>query len=488
MRITLLFLFLGISLSGWSQDWQYAVSDRIPFYAMKDSIPSPIYAFVQDSVTVSGGDTTYHFRRHLSPMEQWDPQVQSDCPGWGGANRYWDPPWTGSSITVNDTVVELSTLIDTIRIPNYLNPGQWTRLGVIDTFLNEAWAGHLVEDTATIFGSLDSTRTYLIEIRNSAGIPIPHHLNWDTLKISKEWGILEFFSVNPHELMPIEMIGSRNPDVGVNGLKESEAFNYNVGDTIMDGSSFNYGVPGSNSVSYVKVVIDKQVVGSTITYSLQRDRVSCWHCPDSANPQIDTITLVVSSSYELFSPGLVIQCQEWPFWFIDDCGYKSRRLTITSPSAYYYCSSHPQHNVCQTWDMNGTIIYTDYYTENWGFEHYRYEVGWFSWSVSDPYIAYASLNGNPCGSPLIIPSVPLITSQTLLIHPNPTTSTAMIDVQEIGDGIVQVYDPTGKLLLEEQIANGVEQHEIDLGGVERGLYLVRVVGGGVPQYGRIVKE
>jgi hypothetical protein len=75
-------------------------------------------------------------------------------------------------------------------------------------------------------------------------------------------------------------------------------------------------------------------------------------------------------------------------------------------------------------------------------------------------------------SPLITNLNEIVSANSqLTIYPNPASNFLQIEVTGTGIGILQVYSPSGQLLLEKEVGNG--SHELDVTNWPKGVYFLQ---------------
>lgn len=81
-----------------------------------------------------------------------------------------------------------------------------------------------------------------------------------------------------------------------------------------------------------------------------------------------------------------------------------------------------------------------------------------------------------------------IEQSSLAIFPNPTNGFVFLDVANVGNARITVYDISGSIILEEQITAGEISHELDLSSAEPGMYLLIVRDDRAVYSAKVVRE
>jgi len=107
--------------------------------------------------------------------------------------------------------------------------------------------------------------------------------------------------------------------------------------------------------------------------------------------------------------------------------------------------------------------------------------GWFAFkSQTSPQMSWTISDRILNGDPVIHTSVAdLLKSRNLsmLVYPNPASDHTILafDGALPGPVEIQMFSHTGRLVLNKLLPSGTELYEMDLGGLEGGVYLVRAI-------------
>jgi hypothetical protein len=89
--------------------------------------------------------------------------------------------------------------------------------------------------------------------------------------------------------------------------------------------------------------------------------------------------------------------------------------------------------------------------------------------MANPYVLIQEENGELRKFEL----PPLMNDIT--VYPNPSTGEFTIDVQDLGKGVIEVYDMTGKKVESFELNDDVSSYRLDLTGYAKGVYMLNVV-------------
>lgn len=214
----MLFVSVMLCLASFAYDYQTFYSHRTCYFESGTGI---IAAMKIDSVKFDGDSILY-------PMKQL--RMKEDyCYDTDGA------PWMGHTIIVTPSWnYFLNKNNDSIRIKT-------------DAKLNENWemfndgtttirATVISISKETILNTTDSVKTIRLEVTDPTMQPRPHFLHWRTLKLSKNFGVIDVFNlyyiprISDGNYEPFKLAGITNPCFGIQDFNYLEVFDFQPGD------------------------------------------------------------------------------------------------------------------------------------------------------------------------------------------------------------------------------------------------------------------
>lgn len=462
--------FILFSFVAVAQDYQLFNADSKKVFMTSDIYASS-YSLAFDSVSVSPSGEMYFPYKKLA---FWLGGVQSECIVWSGeCYERNSPGWMGNYILHNqdDQYMFLNYAGDTLLFDFTLAPIE------SHTFYQDSIQRFSISQAAipmdTIqFGNVvDSVRIFHVSHTDLQGNFINSPLNNFEIIIGKQLGLINFFSIHdfPMVLTPLYLMGNSNPAAGIYQLTNEIVYDYQAGDEFQY-FEYYYSWPPTpfDYRRYTKLTcLERNETADSLKYLFRRESFKI----DSTLVTYDTIT----TNY--LRNGIIAQI---PFDFLNDSLYYTTLFTenqIIDENIWTYTAmSQPAYTLCP---YDGLWCYFEYDY----FETVDYSIGLgqtgYSWESVHLYpymgseLVYYKKNGTSHGQEMIVGvKDPLIDDMTLVI-PNPAHNQFRVTGSYTGNATLYILDTKGKILM--TVSNYKKGEEVDIAGLEPGLYIITLV-------------
>jgi hypothetical protein len=477
-----------LSFLAFSQDYTLFNAGSKKLYSDLPSEDST-FSLAFDSVISAGTDSIYFMYTGLGY------EIETDsCMFWGSewCTQQSKPSWLGSHVYFDNNRYYrfLTTQNDTLNLNFSLLPGDSSIF-----YQDESQKFFIVfegSDTMAVLDFVDSVKSYRIHHTDASGNTINSSLNDKRIITGKEIGLIEFFRIDyfPIMLSPLHLIGNVSPDAGLISLTNEMIYDHQPGDEIqyLDIYDNEGGPPWCNYHRYIKhKFLDRIDMQDSIIYTLAR-----FTFEEGESTQLsDTITLKYKKAEIL---------AEIPFDYIDQskilvtntlhkvdyCGLDFWTYTIT-PKYLAYCD---YDNCWGSYDIPGPppaekTVYVC------GLGLYSDEssitspppTGYWRWYG----IIYFKKNGIICGDEAIVGvSNPDLSEDLFTVYPNPARDFIIIHSAANSKSIITISNLNGQVIMNALVKDPVTR--MDIGNLNTGMYLVKLISGSNVEVRKIIKE
>lgn len=404
------------------------------------------------------------------------------------------PSWIGKYVIVcpDGDNLFFNKNNDTIRIKTAVLPG-------------ETWVcfrfsgGNYIESTVIsgsselFLGILDSVKTITFQLKDAGGNNISHPINQESLKISKDYGMVRalnfYLFPDMTENTPAfteyfsgyDLIGLTNPNAGLQNLTWSEVYDFEIGDELHSYSYSSFAPPWTEYIfKNIKKIIEKHVYpnGDSVKYKYE----NCWRYTISSETDTNVIfkqdtTIQVIYAHNYYFDVLADEpafSEDFIIHFIENFLYDNttRAKLIPVDLSFGYEDS------CASQILSDGVP-SDYYLEglggpywediNWGlFQNYcelvYYKKGEIEWGI--PY---------NCDSLLVGEKIFTVANSEISLFPNPVDESFSIAVKnpEYLPANLLLTNIFGNMVKSQPIER--ENSEVDCRFLKSGLYLYRLI-------------
>ncbi len=463
--------FLLISTSASAQDYQAFRSDRIYYF---NTFFMAVRALRFDSVnTENATDSVLYPRPYFEEKDQ-------NCVDPLGTS------WMGAKIIIreNGETVFFNKERDSIFIrTNTLTGDSWT----FYTFDNGDYFLARVEkiQEEALLDTIDSVKYISLQLYNILAEPVSSYFNTDTLKLSKEFGLLRsmnfyFFpaiSTKVHsafeEATTIDLVGICKPELGIQDFTWLETFDFQPGDEIhIEDSYLDYCYESYHISQNLVRYLDRTDYEDSIVYLIEEEVFV--YDAESKNSPIDhsskTLTKTITKNAEFdHLPGetIITDNQAYRYFLSDE---ESPAKMILSG-----CDYLTDFGNCWYQDYSEYCSSRSYYMKGLGGPYYDmyFPICAESYIRDSRLLKYYKKGNTTWGIPVHVEAAEK-ESNPLVLLPNPATSEVRLELTE--DQLpaeVSVYSSDGRLMLQKRIENSTT--EIPVAHLPAGLYLLQAI-------------
>lgn len=476
-KIYLTLFLLTISLFVSAQDYRFFIADSQKTFTSWPSAGRS-FSLAFDSTTTSGSSTAYY---PVNKLAEYEIMMSDSCLPMNLSGYCFPenaPSWAGSQITVNSSNDQY-TFQTIAGIPLNLNlqagagqPSLFYEDSLQKFYLTRS-AGSLEE----IMGITDSIRNYIITHTDPEGNQISSALNNFVLKTGKVIGLINFFRIDsfPQLLQPVSLIGNFPPEAGLTLITNEDLYDYQPGDEVQfNEQSINFTChPEILYNRYTKLNYLQRIdEPDTIRYQCRRETFYV----DSLLFELDTIwtaynrhTVIAQMPFDYNNHSELLSRKE--LFMGDYCGEPLWTFKKT-----FMHSGYCEESNCWTWvDILG-IPMEEVETNVMGIGRYSYSSSQLIEGEVITYIFqmnYFRKGILSCGDEQVVSTNDIIPAKNrLVIVPNPASDYIQVNGIELLSASVNVIDVNGKNIITVSDYNSNER--IYIGGLEKGVYLVRV--------------
>lgn len=430
-----------------------------------------------DSVTFSGENTYFFNFKHVSSeaiiTDQCEPHFMEDY-----CQPQDRPSWLGSFVKkMAGNMYEFMNSSETLLQFDFnIEPGEsmifFEDADQIFSILFET------TDTLNHLGIVDSIRFYRIAHTTVSGTPIESPLHNHQIMIGKELGLISFFKVDmfPEELVPLELIGNNQPQVGLTALTHEIVYDHQPGDIIQRVYIRLTSNPEENIKLYTRhTYLTRTNLTDSIIYHAARYRyneITNWSEYDTIYLKYQKAKKISEVPFEWTEPSQYIFMFENSLVKTSYCDlqlwtYRIEKILRT------YC---PQENCWISRTAHGTSIhYEREIVAGLGLYHEyedQYPPGWY-FDRTIQQLVYFKKDGIECGEMVGLKKPEARETQKLTIYPNPTKDFIKLDTPISATDQLLVVGVDGRTYSSVQFVEG--NNRLDVQSLPSGIYLLRIL-------------
>jgi hypothetical protein len=440
------------------------------FYAQLTA-PAEGYSLAFDSARAAEGDSIFY---HIGVFNDTSTLEVPPCMGWGNPYCYRadKPAWSGTLFRTNNagdywfgtdqgdslTFRFAAPIGDTTVI--FADATQ--RFSMVKT----------AKDTMTFLGYTDSVYTYIILHTDINGVPIISALDQQPIIVGKDLGLIRFFKVDhfPGQLVPLGLIGNKEPDVGLHQITSASLYDYQPGDVVQYRSYAGNTLPPGQPFHYYKnSILSRTDTPDSVRYEVAWESFTIGGTLGTGlgTLQYSKSEVLADLPFERFD-GAVIQLS---FTNSTSCPFNTWRLTRVEQTGLAPCGTAGCWIAADTQGpppQSSSVLQLGV-----GQAHYFYQQGMFPgtnyFDISD--IVYFMKDGITCGSEVHLgigdgAQIPGIT-----LFPNPASGSITIGSPKIFK-TVQILDQAGRML--KIVDVGSQNTRLDIADLPAGMFQVLV--------------
>lgn len=478
MKKLMLLLLVMFSINSFGQDYKLFHESSNMLYS-SNPLDDATYGIDFDSVRISGVDSVYYNYTFTS----WEMMESDTCEFWGGPYCFPQdvPSWIGGRFIYNNISEYrfFTNQDDTLFMDFNIDVGDSLRF-----YLDSEQQFYLVSegtDMQNIIGLYDSVRNYRISHYDLSGNTMFSELHGKSVSIGGGFGLIDFFRIDsfPSILEPVTLLGSANEPAGITALTYGMLYFHYPGDVIQyrDYKFNDGGPPWLNYENYITHTFysrsDEQ--DSTI-YGVARTTYKV----DSNLVYYDTIFLrykrddaVAEIPFDKIDQENILLHRD--FYKTDYCELGLWTYEVV-PEYLMYCGDD---NCWGYYDIPGPppserTIYVA------GLGLYDESVAGNGpppdWYVYSYKVVYFKKDGIECGQQIIVSlDEDMQTEVEVAIFPNPTRDKFEVRSAECEVEKVEIYDLSGKKLIERHFPGEKRNVEVDVSMLNAGMYVCRIL-------------
>ena len=463
MKMIMFFIVITISLNSVSQNYQNICTQGKTTYL---STTSHFASFRLDSVHFQSGDSifySYMAFRDTSIVNQYPLPCTDTTKGSILGRKVLRRP--------DGTFKFFNRYSDTIILkPSASLNETWKIIGLPNNcYLEAKVTGKALE---TFLGISDSVKTITLQAKNQSGISISHPMNGKVIKLSKSYGLTEFYDVYyfPNSATQYSLYGKSYPVIGFQDPTAEEIYNWPVGAVFhyrdYGGYCFNDNINSEKSElppqyyydNYtIKTILQKTVTTDSIVYYCQICTLEIegwWGISADTTQWLDSRT----ESYKFSTENSLLE--KLPDEYNPTGNYYTLKISQINnvPARTVRDSLYTRDQDC--WKVNTYDIFeTKTFVKNLGETNEFSQVhGGVLFFCTNHDLVYFSCDTLTWGAPLFEDCSVLLstknkiipTTNGLLFMPNPVTSSSFVEISAAVDKSNQLtfclFDEMGRKL------------------------------------------
>lgn len=484
-----------------AQNWQTINKDVVTYFTCADSL---IRAIRIDNVAIHG-DTTeyraYHMIRHNDEYACYNALGDH----WVGKKVQILPD--GANIFYNQH--NMPMLIKT----NALVGNAW----VFCTFSNNYYVEATVSssDTINFYGITDSIKYISLQLRNAEGNPVGYvsqgdsifYINNCIISITKNLGFYNIpdfykFPVNPNNYSDEEyymyypgnyyLAGISNPPLGYQNITFSQLFDFNTNDEIhtLEVCHVSPWATSAYSIQQIDKYLSKHVSenNDTMIYTIER----CSYTSTYESGVIDSVyfhdTVQVKYILSWYNSHLLNALPFEPY--IDfDIGYNYSFMSGKYWSMDYSFFLNGEDTTCVDRVYYDPSFNCYFYKGLGGAYYHYYNLTYQETELSIVYYKKGAIEwGTPYDCSILLKSNEIMyVDEPYKVYPNPASQ--FINISKVSgatfDSYYQLVDMRGVCLFSGQFGDNIM---LDVSDLEKGLYIIKIIGCGKQKIFRVVIE
>ncbi len=473
--ISFVIFFLSASLSN-AQDYSSIREGRLATFC--NEFDNDLIFVETDSVIFFEKKTVYHLNRNVHESE--DALNNWDC------YIYVGPSILGYYITIKENgtnIFNLGINKDFVIQTMYKVDEAWIAYSDEAIIIEAKIADH---NTELIFNVTDSVKIISFQAYNIENAPIEHEINNQVIKLSKNYGITETFTLSllPDLMVPnyyiyylklnYKLCGLANPDIGVQNLTMLRSFDFDLFDEIhiLEKSGGGYEdryfserkqiLKFLNRVNYIDsttYTLEKTMSYIYITYNNNQD--STIRAKEYFKGIID---MTIKSHYSFDRPSYVLNSYYPDTGYGNEVYYNVQNYYPNNNSSvkYYNHSFFSQYDGClDEWHIDGPCYDYDKYFGGLGGPYF-----YCSWilSHSERSLVYYKKSYGTWGTQLQVRPFPELEEpsiQETSIFPNPFSDRIIVLIPESElPCTIAFYNNIGRQIFSQEITT--EETEVIL--------------------------
>ncbi|MBK9177009.1 MAG: T9SS type A sorting domain-containing protein [Flavobacteriales bacterium] len=291
------------------------------------------------------------------------------------------------------------------------------------------------------------------------------------MDVGESVGLARFFRIDsfPLILEPVELLGQAEPALGLYQITPAFLHNHQPGDEVQTHHyAFHYTGPPTQNYNFIRKVriLSREDTPVSVIYEVETSTFNM----GSSSENVQTGTISYSKTGVIATIPFSRFYGTQPILRMEDyCGLPLLTYSTFLNMGLAYC---PEENCWGPYDTNGPPpMGTTVLVEGLGtYDEWTSVISPTGYSISSSLV-YFMKNGIPCGTEVLLGLDDLTrAASSIQLAPNP----AQDRVQVLGtdDAInAELFSASGKRLFERPLSL---DRWIDLGGLSRGLYLMRV--------------
>ncbi len=429
-----------------------------------------------DSVTFSGDETYFYNFNHISSEVLYTDQCEPYYPDY--CYLQVRPSWLGPFVkkTTGNMYEFMNSSWMVLQFDFSIEPGEsmifFEDADQIFSILFET------TDTLNHLGIVDSIRFYRIAHTTVSGTPIESTLHNHQIMIGKDLGIISFFKVDvfPEELVPLELIGNNQPQVGLIALTHEIVYDHQPGDIIQWLYKRVTNDPELNTRLYTRhTYLTRTNLSDSIIYLVARYRyneITNWSEYDTIYLKYQKEKMISEVPFEWTEPSLNMFMFENSLFKPSYCDLKLWTYRIEK-NLQTYC---PEENCWISRTAHGTSFqyereivvglglyheYTENYPPDWYFDR------------TIRQLVYFKKDGIECGEMVGLKKPEARETQKLTIYPNPTKDFIKLDKPISATDKLLVVGVDGRTYSSVLFVEG--NNRLDVQSLPSGIYLLRIL-------------
>ncbi len=456
-----LFILFAFSKANYSQDYQPIRKDNVSFFVNNQN---EIRANRSDSSKVNAlGDSIFYFNRTWTDFFYGYDCIQP--------NKF---TWLGGFAKKKGNLMKFYNYTNSLQI-RYADSlhAKWTFYTFENGDVAEAQIVSIID--TTFFGLTDSVKIIEINRKNNSGIIVNSTINGSTLKISKLYGFIETFDFMqfPLQIIPYQLIGMTNPNVGKTYLSEFDIFNFEVGDVFhYKKVNYSYQIYTYN-IEQIKTVVEKNYNTNNQIFTYKFDVRQFAH-------KIDYITNTTSDSLSEFVDNKSFGANPNKIYFPEEPILNSLYVN----SFHIKSTSIPNYRCILVPDLERIIkdsdscwrneqydpIYEEKYMEGCGVV--KQQEGWETGTIED--LVYYKKGTEMWGTPIVLGIEPAEQNE-IQLNPNPVNRNSQVQIraQQAIENIAVYNTQSLEILNVNNISNF--STTLQTANWQAGIYIVKIM-------------
>lgn len=462
-------VLLSLSFCIFAQDYQlFNVNSKKVYQTNSDSAVTFSLAF--DSVVVNNNSTIFYPIRNIN----FYPLNPGNCTIWGSCYQRNAPTWIGITVEkIGDSFYNFfNSNMEILHFNFNINPNG-IHVFYEDDVQRFSYQYDTTIKTITIDGVIDSVKVYQIIHTTLDGNVIMSELHGREIIVGKELGLIKFFVINdfPELLVPLSLLGTNLPDVGLNKITYGDLYNYHPGDEIQyyEYNFWNNGPPFANYRRYTKqTYLERNETDNLLEYKVATEVF-----------YIDSLEIFKDTIDFYYEKNMIIA--EIPFEFTAGNLMINSSLKMVNHfgvNNWLYSEDNRFFELMYCADSNLWCKTENTYEYN--FVEYELGLGLFSerWQLfydrySGKEVVFYKKDGVTHGTEAMVGINDLEIDHAIKIIPNPATNLVRLEGGFNYGSVACIKDLNGRYVVKPEKLNA--EQVIDISQLNPGMYIVQVI-------------